>query len=98
MTNEKLDQFTRGREAYCTTDQTLWNVSHVDPMFEIIYLNHSHSQDLREVPYAVFMKNYYFTDELVWGPSTKHLQCECGVDKLGYGKHSDYCPKHRGDN
>lgn len=20
--------------------------------------------------------------------------CECGVDKLGYGLHSDWCPKH----
>lgn len=21
------------------------------------------------------------------------MKCECGVDTLGYGKHSDYCPK-----
>lgn len=21
--------------------------------------------------------------------------CECGVDTLGYGLHSDYCPKHQ---
>lgn len=23
------------------------------------------------------------------------VKCECGVDKLGYGNHSDYCPKSK---
>jgi hypothetical protein len=26
------------------------------------------------------------------------VRCECGVDTLGYGKHSDYCPKSRTDS
>jgi hypothetical protein len=26
--------------------------------------------------------------------STTGRKCECGVDTLGYGKHSDYCPKY----
>ncbi len=96
MTDEKLDKFTRGREAYCTTDQTLWNVSHIDPMFGVIYLSHATSQDLREVGYVVFERDYYFTDDLELDFSgKKKLECHCGLEKYGQGgKHSDYCPKY----
>jgi hypothetical protein len=27
----------------------------------------------------------------------KKKDCECGVDKTGCGRHSDYCPKYNGD-
>lgn len=29
-------------------------------------------------------------------PERKHTRkkCECGSEKLGYGTHSDWCPKH----
>lgn len=95
MTMEEADQFIRGREVYCTADQTLWTVNHIEPMWSTIYLNNTTSMDVREITLADFNKSYYFTDQLFLEThARKSLTCDCGVDKYGAGKHSDYCPKY----
>jgi len=92
MLEDDLNKFYKNRKVFVCKDSTEWSVDFVDNQHDIIHLIDDQGYE-RKMTYEFFIKNCIFTDELFMPSFIPMTKCECGVDKLGYGVHSDYCPK-----
>ncbi len=80
-------------------------IDHINDRFTVKRID-----DGLELDFNLNKANTYFTcteEPLPWGMqdflndtklSPRCDKCECGVDSLGAGLHSDYCPKYGGKN
>lgn len=97
MLEEELDKFTLGRRIYDLTNSTEWSIDKVDNSSDVLYLSDDYG-NTRQMTVEYFRSHCIFSDDLFMFGSRKSessLKCECGVDKLGYGNHSHYCPKYQ---
>lgn len=94
MSEEELDKFTRGRKIFDSLKLVEWTIDGVNNVFDLILLSNDQRRS-GEMTTTYFYEHCFFSDELFATGETRSVKkCECGVDKLGYGLHSDYCPKH----
>jgi len=99
MTDADLDQYTYGRKVYDALKDKYYRIHSVDYLRDEIVMdemNDLFGSSTKSVSHEYFQNHCVFQDEPYLMDMS--VKCECGVDTLGAGNHSDYCPKYKGGN
>lgn len=99
MSSDDIIRFKPGRKFSSIMNGSIWNIDNVDIDDDVLFVTDTNGFSCR-IFTLNFDKHHYFLDDLPTGwlgdnSEPPKPKCECGSEKVGVDRHSDYCPKYQ---